>query len=543
MNHLHRATAASRVFCIAAILGLGLFDRDMQVIVSLVVIATVATSAVYVSLATPLAMSVIVTVEAAVTGLVIGLALPGGVVFLPYLVVLSLVAGMSAGVVAVSAVVVAQFVTLSLVTITWPAGVTGADLLRAMSPWLLTSIGAGLLGAWLRGDTKRTRPDGAHASYESAHRLLNQLRIVARRLSSGLDPVTMAVHIRDVVSATLAADHTAVFVQTDGALSPLLYSDETARERLDPANAVVANCWTEMEPIASGENHGDVAAKIVALPLRAGSRMVGVVMTQLEEAPTAPALKAVMQTLDDHSIRLDTALAFDEIRAMATAEERSRLAREIHDGIAQEIASLGYRVDNLLAEAASGHQKSELEALRRELSRVVNELRLSIFDLRSEVLSGNGFGAALSEYVRQVGTRSQMTVHVSLDEAPTRLRSEIEAELLRIAQEAITNARKHSRARNLWVKCKVDPPFAHLEVRDDGVGLHDGREDSYGMRIMAERSERINARLEVTDVRQTTGYPGTLVTLTLGDPPSAAMESEVNRGGGASQERIAHRRP
>src|SRR6266545_3891763 len=73
-----------------------------------------------------------------------------------------------------------------------------------------------------------------------------------------------------------------------------------------------------------------------------------------------------------------------------------------------------------------------------------------------------------------------------------------EAELLRIAQEAITNARKHAGAENLWVTCEVDPPFARVEVSDDGHGIGEQPVDGrYGLAIMAERAERIRGRLEV----------------------------------------------
>ena len=71
----------------------------------------------------------------------------------------------------------------------------------------------------------------------------------------------------------------------------------------------------------------------------------------------------------------------------------------------------------------------------------------------------------------RVGTGSGLTVHLVLDESSYRLPIEAETELLRVAQEAITNARKHARARNLWVTCRVDPPRAFLRIADDGNGL------------------------------------------------------------------------
>jgi nitrate/nitrite-specific signal transduction histidine kinase len=113
-----------------------------------------------------------------------------------------------------------------------------------------------------------------------------------------------------------------------------------------------------------------------------------------------------------------------------------------------------------------------------------------------------------------------MTVHLTLDEAPSRLRAETETELLRIAQEAITNARKHSGARNLWVHCRVRPPQARIQVRDDGAGLGGSRDDSYGMRIMRERAGRIQAKLRIDTGRD--GASGTTVLVTLGDEATGA---------------------
>ena len=107
-------------------------------------------------------------------------------------------------------------------------------------------------------------------------------------------------------------------------------------------------------------------------------------------------------------------------------------------------------------------------------------------------------------------------VHMSLDESTARLQSAVEAELLRIAQEAMTNARKHAGASNLWVTCTVDPPFAQVEVSDDGHGMADQRPDGrYGLAIMAERAERIRGRLEIRPREPS----GTTVAIVIGTSP------------------------
>jgi signal transduction histidine kinase len=155
---------------------------------------------------------------------------------------------------------------------------------------------------------------------------------------------------------------------------------------------------------------------------------------------------------------------------------------------------------------------------------VVADLRLSIFDLRSDVSPSAGLGAALSDYVRQVGAKSDLTVHLTLREAPTRLSPAVESELFRIAQEAITNARKHASARNLWVDYWTEPPHAGLTVRDDGTGLRDGRDDSYGMSIMRERAKRIDAVLDIFDGHGQGSGTGTVVQVKVA--PKSVVASE-----------------
>jgi nitrate/nitrite-specific signal transduction histidine kinase len=92
----------------------------------------------------------------------------------------------------------------------------------------------------------------------------------------------------------------------------------------------------------------------------------------------------------------------------------------------------------------------------------------------------------------------------------------VETELLRIAQEAITNARKHSAARNLWVDCRIHPPYAAITVRDDGSGMGAGRTDSYGLKIMRERADRINASLDIQGHENNGAPSGTTVAVTVG---------------------------
>lgn len=517
MNALAKIGTAARVFCVAAVLGLSLAFLDSSALQGVVFLAAVAGLAIAADLSARVAESWLLAGEATLVALVVGISLPQGLLLLPYLVVPALVAGLSAGErLALGTVVIETIAIAALVATGDPSALGPAA--EVVGPWLLTALGVGLLGARVRG--MRALIGGQHdPSYESARRLLAQLRTVARRLSSGLDIVTLASDLLQTVHQHLADTNSAVFMRTEaGVMAPMGYRGLTAKDSIHPEGTVLADCLATMEPAHSAQESGSADRRYrIALPLRVGSRVWGAVIAERGEPPAPKTLRALMMELDEHALRLDAALTFDEVRSLATTQERYRLAREIHDGVAQEIASLGYLVDELLAGATSDMQRTKLAQLRSETSRIVNELRLSIFDLRTEVSAG--LGSAISEYVREVGTRSGLTVHTTLDEAPTRLRGEVETELFRIAQEAITNARKHSSARNLWVDCRIRPPAATISVRDDGTGLGRPRVDSFGLKVMRERASRINATLEITSGDGTEGPSGTCVTVRVGAGP------------------------
>ena len=114
-----------------------------------------------------------------------------------------------------------------------------------------------------------------------------------------------------------------------------------------------------------------------------------------------------------------------------------------------------------------------------------------------------------------------MAVHVTLDEQGPRLPADVEYELLRIAQEAMANARKHSGAANLWLRCTVRPPYAEIEVRDDGTNRHTPRSDSQGLQIMRERSPQHRRRAD-RRASPRRDRPGTRVSVRVGSPTREA---------------------
>lgn len=447
--------------------------------------------------------------EMALASIVIGLGFPDAYLALPYLLLPAFAGGLAGG--AVGAITTTVIAAIGLATGDILARNALLDLgsMGSLAAWLIIVFVTGAIGAWL------IRQENVHAAdserYAAAYRLLSELRVVSRRLSGGLDPVTMAESIIDQVASRLEIRRAALLVRRDGGvLFPLAErgGDDgwISGAESDP---VVLDAWTNEVPAWAPAGRRGYR---VVLPLRVGSRTIGAVVADVPEQAMPEELNELARSTDEGAVRLETALLFDEVRELATREERQRLAREIHDGIAQELASLGYLVDDLLARTTNADTASLATTLRRELTRIVTELRHSVFDLRSDLDREAGLGETLAGYARQIGAQAKLKVHLSNQEAQERLRPEVEAELLRIGQEAITNVRKHAKARNLWVTVNVNPPSAHIRVADDGIGLRERPSNRYGLDIMAERAKRIGATLMIEDAPE----GGTAVGVSLG---------------------------
>jgi signal transduction histidine kinase len=375
------------------------------------------------------------------------------------------------------------------------------DYAVVAATWVLLALLFGLIAAWARllagSEDPATR-------YAEVSRLLGELRGVARRLPGSLDPVSAAENLLDECAEATPYDRGAVLLATSrDRLAPLVVR---GAERLDldtglSGRGQIAEAWrTGLVVRETGRRVRTGMTSLLVVPIPSEEGCTGlVVLEAAEEGAFGPAVVQQVGRLTAATApRLESAQLFDEIRRLATVEERQRVAREIHDGIAQELVYVGYELDALGAELDAGRPgaRESVRRTREHVTRIISELRLSIFTLRTAPEPG-GLGAALGEYVRSVATAAGIAVHLSLSEDTARLPADAEAELLRIAQEAVSNARKHAHARNLWVTLAVDPPHALLRVEDDGNGFETSARRGFGLEIMQERAERLGAALRV----------------------------------------------
>lgn len=271
-------------------------------------------------------------------------------------------------------------------------------------------------------------------------------------------------------------------------------------------------------------------ADVLSLPLRVRDEIFGAVTLGSIRLPDPGGVTALQDTVDDYAMGLDTALFIQHVRSSATSEERHRLAREIHDGVAQRIVALGYLADDVSVLAEGQEARQALASLRAQIEWVAGELRMLFMDLRDDSFADLdvGISAALETVLRELGRRSELRTHTRLDERGGRLPRETEREVLKIAQEAISNAHAHARAINLWVTLVSDGQRLRLLVEDDGVGRAVPRPGHFGLQGMRERAERIGAELAI-DARPD---GGTAVTLVIGAtrPATTQGDDRVHQG-------------
>jgi two-component system, NarL family, nitrate/nitrite sensor histidine kinase NarX len=277
---------------------------------------------------------------------------------------------------------------------------------------------------------------------------------------------------------------------------------------------------------AAGACHAHGFERLATLPLRAQDRLVGEVdlLWRDVHAPPPPEELALMESLAHLLAGGMEAMRVQALeREAAVSEERSLLARELHDSIAQGLAFMKIQVQLLRAamkkgEAAQGQAAmDELDTGVRESMADVRELLLH-FRTRA---AADDFVGALKTTLQKFQHQSALPAHLDVQGQGVPPPADVQVQLLHMVQEALSNVRKHAHASQVWVRVQAQPNW-RIEVRDDGCGFDAGTgpddETHVGLRILRERGAGIGAQVEVRAV----AGAGTTVCIAL---PEAAARS------------------
>jgi signal transduction histidine kinase/ligand-binding sensor domain-containing protein len=189
-------------------------------------------------------------------------------------------------------------------------------------------------------------------------------------------------------------------------------------------------------------------------------------------------------------------------REKAVAEERNRLARELHDSVTQALYGVTLYSEAAAGQLSLGHTDRAAEHLRElqdTAQEALAEMRLLVFELRPPLLEEEGLAAALQSRLLAVEGRAGLRTDFKTD-MEKRLPLDVEEALYRIALEALNNALKHAQAENVAVHLRQDEQAITLEIADDGIGfdLATARErGGMGLSAMEERAAALGAKLEI----------------------------------------------
>jgi two-component system, NarL family, nitrate/nitrite sensor histidine kinase NarX len=269
---------------------------------------------------------------------------------------------------------------------------------------------------------------------------------------------------------------------------------------------------------------------VVSVPVRLHDRLMGeLVLFFHARTELGQALHSLLEALNAH-----LASAMDNLRLTAldmeaaVSQERTFLARELHDSIAQSLAFLKIQVQ-LMREAMASGDARRMDAVLGEIDTGVREIYGDVRELLMHFrtrANAQDIEPALQTTLRKFEHQSGLTAVLHMQGHGLPLAPDLQVQVLHIVQEALSNVRKHARAGQVWLDVQQQPLW-RFEVRDDGLGFdaEDGRIDEthVGLRIMRERAERIGAQL---DVLSTAGR-GCSVVLTLPASAKAAPASAL----------------
>ncbi len=247
----------------------------------------------------------------------------------------------------------------------------------------------------------------------------------------------------------------------------------------------------------------------IVVPMRYHGELLGV-YALFADCPGLAGREDIVELLATIGHHLGVAVAKhrsdEEARRLSILDERNALAHELHDSLAQTLASLRYQV-RMLADSLAGTSipqaaRNDLERLRNGLDEAHTELREMLSSYRAP-LDGGGLVPALEKLAARLAQETQMHVLFQNDCRPFDLSAAAELQILRIVQEALANIRKHARAQTVRVLLTRHGGDAYvLLVEDDGVGISAPRRsevpgEHIGLSIMEERARRIGAELRL----------------------------------------------
>ena len=257
---------------------------------------------------------------------------------------------------------------------------------------------------------------------------------------------------------------------------------------------------------------------VISVPVQLQERMIGEMDLFYREPTTlTDEDRTLLETMASHlAVAIEGLRAGALEREAAVAAERSLLAREMHDSIAQSLAFM--KIQTALLRGALKH--ADAPSIERTIGELEAGIHESLSDVRELLMhfrtrtNAEDIVPALQTTLKKFEHQTGLITHLSIEGTGVPLPADVQVQVLHVVQEALSNVRKHAQAHEVWLDVQQTPQW-RVEVRDDGCGFATEAtaldETHVGLRIVQERAERIGADVEIASVPGS----GTCIVLTL----------------------------
>lgn len=347
---------------------------------------------------------------------------------------------------------------------------------------------------------------------------INNSRDLDDLLSRFLYTLKDVVHARAAVVRLLTDDDQMRLVASVG-----LDDDLMEKEQLIPSNECLCgiaykdgevhfqDSVTQCDKIIGRSFFDDKQKDIgmIAVPLQYRGQTLGVynLFVSNKEFHNHEEIEDLLTTIGRHlGMAIDKARSEDEAQRLSLMEERNRLAHELHDSLAQTLASLRFQV-RVLDETLRGGKESdvwhELEKIENNIDEAYSELRELITHFRAPI-DKRGLIPAVEHLIERFQYQTDISIFLQKEWNVLHLPATIEVQALRIIQESLNNIKKHSQAHTVRVILRSDTQGdCNILIEDDGVGIKNvpnsdvTLDDHLGLSIMHERAKRIGGTIKI----------------------------------------------
>ncbi|MEM9818511.1 MAG: histidine kinase, partial [Cyanobacteria bacterium P01_D01_bin.6] len=287
---------------------------------------------------------------------------------------------------------------------------------------------------------------------------------------------------------------------------PLVINRDNAHQYLFPGTKDWQLDWAEREELQSGIN----------ILLSSGETPLGMLcmFSASRSTFTSEELEIAQALSHQATLAIQLTQLAAEAQQSAVLGERNRLARDIHDTLAQSLGGIVLHLqaaDSIYTTELQDKQTHVTQA-RQLAKQALSEARRSVQALRPQLLEQTTLDQAINSLLQQLTSHSPLQITYQLHGSPYGLPPEVEAHLLRISREAITNSLRHAQATELVVDFTYEPRQVQLRIQDNGQGFDTTLPTfGYGLITMQERAQQISARLHLSSQRG----QGTIVQVTL----------------------------